>query len=1241
MINENKSEIKDSSEQNFFDNYYPFNDSNYINDNNMISIDEPEIGTKIEKNNFIFQTELNLPQAKNNGEINNETKKENDFYDNKIKEMFFIPFFTMDEKIDSRRNVRYSLSYNDNNLLDIMLICIYEEGLTKIEINHKNIVQIIFDIKGDKINLFIFLKNPPKVYTKERIINKSYFYQEFEQNLLSFKYDNSYKNVDKINPNEYYKVRHVKKNDSLYKSLNDFINKLLEKKERFLFPFIPRINKIIKQKDKRETSFFSMDNEYLNLYLNDLVMKISFNNEEYNQIFCKYFIGNLRYLKVKVKNNKYYHQKIQSLNIEQQFNYRYTLVKGTQSFYENLKQLIPNLQYSIKSLLTVQQINIFNFDLKILEFLSVLKSNEQEQEKAAKIIEEMNKNNNYTDIILDIEKFKKDYLNKKENEKIDFDNNLNTKKITVTPSKIIYEIPSPKIYNHFQRKLEKYNDSIIKIKIVDDDHTIFRSKDINDSQNLYNFIKHVFLNGITIGFYKYNYIASSNSQLKKLGGWMINLEGIRILQKKKESINNNEKYSSVQLYKNCNEIMNIFGDFSEEKNTFKNTSRKGMIFTNSTFITNIDNNKVIPLEDEKNGKYIITDGIGMISQNLMDLVTEIMKKNKLNFSPISAIQIRFAGCKGVLALYPTLENHSICIRESQIKFRSNDTALNVCNISKYNETSLNRQFIMLLSTLGVKDWIFEKIENDIVKNYLDLLQFPNKIFLNQKSIYYEFKNRLIKFEHVFDEFLHNNINLMNEPLFSQFINVFIYSILMKMKYSGKIKDNKCFSLMGVIDETNTLEENEVYIHLLNNSENKKIDMILEQKVIVYRSPSLYPGDIKILKAINNPSLKHMVNVIVFSKKGKRPTFNKLSGGDLDGDSYIISYNNDIINNILEQNCEPLDDPKYSYKIEKNKNKKKITIEDSIDCMIKGIENSKTGIICNNHMAIADSSPLKAMDPRCIQLCKYFNKEIDSNKTGYFIDILTLKDHDLISLNKPDFLNKGVMNKKKCYESPGILGKLYRGINKNNELYDNFRINFFEKAIRRDYEIDIIFITKNCFGYLSDAYKIYNDYKIKFCNLMKKYNFCTEGEFFLNRLIFKEFRGYRGKDNSPTNEFKELLKYIEEQIIMAFKEINKDVASAIYIASYLNIRDVYEKTVYFTDDFEENIAKLLSLFEKEKKDLQKLFKDYREYANLKRNKNETKNKYKRIFSLPWIIKDINEKLFDIKSNNKDLLSILEF
>ena len=651
-----------------------------------------------------------------------------------------------------------------------------------------------------------------------------------------------------------------------------------------------------------------------------------------------------------------------------------------------------------------------------------------------------------------------------------------------------------------------------------------------------------------------------------------------------------------------------------------------MIFSDTKYVTDVNIDNVIPLEDEKIGEYIITDGIGKISKDLIELSSKKWGINDSNI--ISAIQIRFMGCKGVFALDPSLEQNTVHYRESQKKFESDDVALNICSVSNFKEGFLNRQFIILLSTLGVEDKIFENIEEKIMNRYLNLLKDSSKALLSDNSLYYEFKNKLNYFIPTFEYFFKKGINLLNEPLFSQFINIFVYSKLINIKYNGRLNDKKCVCLMGVIDETNILEEDQVYIHLMYSTENSTIDKILNQKVTVYRSPSLHPGDIKILNAVNNPLLEHMINVIVFSKRGNRPTFNQLSGGDLDGDRYFISYNDYITNNIKDTNCEPLEDLKYSEKNNKNIKAEKITIEDSINCMIKTTSNNLVGQICDNHLAFADESKLKAKDPKCIKLSKYFNQEIDSSKTGNFVDLSILKIEELIKKKRPDFLSNGMANKNKIYKSPGILGILYRKIDKK-AIYDEFRMNFFQKAIKRNYTINNDLITKNCFKYLADAYLIYNEYKIKLCNLMKRYNFCTEGELFLSLRVFKNNRGYRGKADSYTLEIKNLIEYMFNKIISIFKSINRDVASAIYVASYINVKRIYEKKVFFTDDYEENLAKLMSLLETEKDDFQSLFKNYKDYANLKqKNRKENKNKYKRIFSLPWIIKGIRECLVKI-------------
>ena len=1168
-----------------------------------IECDCPEIGTKIENMN---QMATNLKN----------------YYENNIKNMFFYPFFDMNKGHNNKNN-KFKIAYFIEDLYDLFLFKHSKEEEVKIQIKNKTIIQIIYNKVQDKIELYFFLKSPPKVYVKDNKMSPTNYIENFQKSLNNYTYDNLYRNVDQNIPIKYFVVKHHKIINK--KMNNNIVINLVNNDPHF----------------QREVSYFSRDNEFENLYLNDLIIKISFKNNKKNKEFFKSLKMKMKNMKIKVKNNKYYYEKIKSVNSEQRKIIDNILVEKKNKFYFGFQKLIPNLQFALMSLLTVQQINIFNFSLDILTSLYCVHTSMQEN--VVKRIEELTKSQNYTNIFLDYQTFMKDYKSllsiKNEN-----NNTEKTKSITITPSKIIYNISTQSTTNHFQRKLKIYNDNIIKFNIVDEDNNSFSNSDINKSNKLLLFIKSIFKNGITLGFSHYEYIGCSNSQQKNLGGWMINLEGIRIYKEEylREVFKNEFKirniisqqkeiYFSRQKYNNCEEIINLFGDFSKEKNIFKHTSRKGMIFSDSKYVTDINIYNVLPLEDEKIGEYIITDGIGKISSDLINLSAKKWGITNLKLKPISAIQIRFNGCKGVFALDPFLQENTVHYRESQKKFESDDIALNVCSVANYKEACLNRQFIILLSSLGVKDEIFEKIEEDIIKKYSEMLIDANKALSSDKSLYYEFKSILLRFIPVFEYLFKNKISLLDDPLISQFINIFVYSKLINIKYNGKLNDKRCVCLMGVLDETNTLEENQVYVHLVHSTEYCRINKILNQKITVYRSPSLYPGDIKILNAVNNPNLSHMVNVIVFSKKGQRPTFNKLSGGDLDGDRYFISFNDYITTNIKDTTCEPLEDPKYSIKNNNinniNQINKKITIDDTINCIITSVQNDLVGLICDNHMALADNFPLKAKDPKCIKLCKYFNQEIDAPKNGNFIKMTTLQEEHLIMKKRPDFLSNGILNKNTIYNSPGILGKLYRQIDRKI-FFEKFRQNFFDKAIRRNYEINIKYITNDCFKYLSDAYLIYEKYQIMICKLMKRYNFCTEGELFLNMRIFKNNRAYRGKSDSYIVELNNIIDYINKEIIQVFKNIDLNVASAIYVASYINLKKICDNNIGFTEYYMDNIGILLSLFEEEKNEFKMKFNDYQDYNDLKHSHKDYKNRYKRIFSLPWVIKDIRNLLMNL-------------
>lgn len=75
-------------------------------------------------------------------------------------------------------------------------------------------------------------------------------------------------------------------------------------------------------------------------------------------------------------------------------------------------------------------------------------------------------------------------------------------------------------------------------------------------------------------------------------------------------------------------------------------------------------------------------------------------------------------------------------------------------------------------------------------------------------------------------------------------------------------------------------------------------------VLITKNPCGHKGDIRQAKAIgtDHPAydkLKHLVNVIVFPLKGDRPLQNCMSGGDLDGDVYMIIWDKKLVGYVQE------------------------------------------------------------------------------------------------------------------------------------------------------------------------------------------------------------------------------------------------------------------------------------------------------------------------------------------------------
>ena len=120
------------------------------------------------------------------------------------------------------------------------------------------------------------------------------------------------------------------------------------------------------------------------------------------------------------------------------------------------------------------------------------------------------------------------------------------------------------------------------------------------------------------------------------------------------------------------EILRRYGDFAKLKNIAKRSARIGLLFSTAEAACELCDEDIGVVDDVKNEKYNFTDGCGFISKDCAEkvvrrLALDNIYKDIINPALPSVFQIRIKGCKGILALSPTLEK-GIQIRPSMEKF---------------------------------------------------------------------------------------------------------------------------------------------------------------------------------------------------------------------------------------------------------------------------------------------------------------------------------------------------------------------------------------------------------------------------------------------------------------------------------------------------------------------------------------------------------------------------------------------
>lgn len=203
--------------------------------------------------------------------------------------------------------------------------------------------------------------------------------------------------------------------------------------------------------------------------------------------------------------------------------------------------------------------------------------------------------------------------------------------------------------------------------------------------------------------------------------------------------------------------------------------------------------------------------------------------------------------------------------------------------------------------------------------------------------------------------------------------------LRDLKYRARIPLKKGCLLYGIMDETNTLHEGEVYIatQLPDADGEPKHRVLTGDRIVVTRAPALHPGDIQIVKAIDvedEHELKALRNCIVFSQRGPRDLPSQLSGGDLDGDLFHIIWDERLIPDFVYLPADYAPAPAKDLG-------RSVEVNDIADFFIDFMKMDRLGVISNKHKIRADRHHEGTRHPECVMLAKLASDAVDFSKSG--------------------------------------------------------------------------------------------------------------------------------------------------------------------------------------------------------------------------------------------------------------------
>lgn len=212
----------------------------------------------------------------------------------------------------------------------------------------------------------------------------------------------------------------------------------------------------------------------------------------------------------------------------------------------------------------------------------------------------------------------------------------------------------------------------------------------------------------------------------------------------------------------------------------------------------------------------------------------------------SIIYIHEVNDLGVLCVDVTHQtrdmNFKVLFRDSMNKFLGTVHSIDVIHTSEYPSPAyLNRQIILLLTSMNLEnadETLFELQENEI-RQTLALTGNSADACQSLKDLGEDFGFGCHKF---LIDFL-KTLKECQEPFTHRMLLSMQAFRMRELKLRAKIRVPDSWCLLGVVDETKTLQYGQVFIQLDDPDDKQSRSRIIEGAVIVTRNPCFHPGSL--------------------------------------------------------------------------------------------------------------------------------------------------------------------------------------------------------------------------------------------------------------------------------------------------------------------------------------------------------------------------------------------------------------